>query len=140
MPGLLPMKASTAVLAFAVLASSAALAADPKTVEELAVISDLETARLDPLSIRRLGDDARFDVGVAWRDPARRPRGEAATRVVQYVAHCNDGTLALASVSTSDEQGRPLKRYLVPPGSADPFQPPPGSQEAAWIGKVCGRN
>jgi hypothetical protein len=134
------MKAPAAVLTFAVFASSVALAAEPKTVEELAVISDLETARLDPLSIRRFGDDARFDVGVGWRDPARRPPGEAATRVVQYVAKCKDGTLALASVSTSDEQGRPLKRYLVPPGSADAIRPPPDSQEAAWLEKVCSRN
>ncbi|CAN0511127.1 unnamed protein product, partial [Phaeothamnion confervicola] len=122
-----------AVLGWVLVAPFTALAADPKTVEELAVVRDAEVARLDRLSMRKSGDDARFDIDVAWRDPAQRPEGEPATRVIRYAAKCKDLTLALASISTSDPQGRPLKIYLVPPGTAEFSRPADGSREAGWI-------
>lgn len=127
-----------AILGWALVAPPTALAADPKTVEEVAVIRDAEVARLDRLSIRKAGDDARFDVGVAWRDPSLRPEGEPATRVIRYAAKCKDLTLALASVSISDPQGRLLKKYLVPPGSAEFSRPADGSRGAEWIEQACG--
>jgi hypothetical protein len=40
-------------------------------------------------------------------------------------------TLALTSVATIDEQGRPMKRYLVPPGSADYLRAPASSRGGA---------
>ncbi len=132
------MKYRLAILGWALVAPPSALAADPKTVEEVAVIRDAEVARLDRLSIRKAGDEARFDVDVAWRDPVQRPEGESATRVIQYAAKCKDLTLALASVSTSDAQGRPLKKYLVPPGTAEFSRPADGSREAGWIEQACG--
>jgi hypothetical protein len=134
------MKSCFSLLGLALVAQSAAFAAEPKTVEELAVIRDFEVARLDKLSIRSLGDNARFEVGVAWRDPAQRPQGEPATRVVRYFAQCKDKMLALDSVATSDEHGKPVKSYLVPPGSAEFWRPPAGSREAGWIEQACGRN
>lgn len=129
-----------ALLGLALVGQTTAAAAEPKTVEELAVIRTFEVSRLDKLGIQRLGDDIRFDVDVAWRDPAQRPQGEPATRVVRYVGKCKDKTLALASVVTSDEHGRAIKRYLVPPGGAEFSRPPAGSPEAEWIEQACLRN
>ncbi len=128
------------IAALALVVQSAAWAAEPKTVEELAVIDQAETARLDKTTVQSGGDQTRFDVSVAWRDPAQRPEGAAATRVVRYVANCKARTLALAMVVTSDQYGRMLKRYLVPPGTGDYTAPPAGSQEAGWMAQACGRN
>jgi hypothetical protein len=127
-------------LAGSVLAAQTAAAAPPATVEELAVVNEFEAAKLDRLGIQRAGDDVRFDVTVTRRDPARRAQGEAASREVRYLGRCRDKTLALSSVTTSDEHGRPIKRYLVPPGSAEFSPAPAGSQEAGWIEQACERN
>ena len=124
-------------LVASVLAAQTAAAA---TVEELAVVHEFEVAKLDRLGIQRAGDDVRFDVTVTRPDQAGRAQGEAASREVRYLGRCQDKTLALSSVTTSDEHGRPIKRYLVPPGSADFMRAPAGSQEAGWIEQACGRN
>ena len=137
------MKIFNAIAAFAfmmgtaVWADEAKTAAAPKTVEELAIIGPGEIARLDKTTILSRGHETRFDVNVAWRDPAQRPEAAAATRVVRYVANCKDTTLALAMVVTSDQNGRTLKRYLVPPGGADYAVPQAGSQEAGWMAQAC---
>ena len=127
-------------LVTSVLAAQAASAAPPATVEELAVVHEFEAAKLDKSGIQRAGDDVRFDVTVTRRDPAGRAQGEAASREMRYLGRCQDKTLALSSVITSDEHGRPIKRYLVPPGSAEFTRAPAGSQEAGWIEQACGRN
>jgi len=124
----------------ALAAQPAAAAAAPASVEELAVIQGFESAQLDKLGIQRAGDDFRFDVIVARRDPAQRTQGEPASREVRYLGRCKDKALALSSVTTNDEYGKPIKRYLVPPGSAEFSPPPAGSQAAEWITQACGRN
>ncbi|MEO8165494.1 MAG: hypothetical protein ABI619_08855 [Betaproteobacteria bacterium] len=126
-----------ALFGLTIVAHATAWAADPSTVEELAVIRESEVARLDKTSILSRGDEARFDVGVAWRDPSQKPQGEPVTRVVRYVAHCKDKTLAPAMVVTYDEYGRTLKRYLVPPGSGEYSAPQAGSQESGWVEQAC---
>lgn len=134
------MKIFSAIAVMACMVNATAWAADPKTVEELAVIGPAETARLDKTTVLSRGDQTRFDVNVAWRDPAQRPEGAEATRVVRYVANCKDKTLALALVETSDQNGRTLKRYLVPPGSAEYAAPQPQSQQEGWLAQACQRN
>ncbi len=131
------MKIFSALVAMSCVLNTAAWAADPKTVEELAVIGQAESARLDKSTIVSRGDQIRFDVSVAWRDPAQRPEGAAATRVVRYVANCKDKTLSLAMVETSDQDGRTLKRYLVPPGTGEYAAPQAGSLEAGWLSQAC---
>jgi len=134
------MKFWIALVASALAAQTQATAAAPATVEDLAVVQEFESAKLDKLGIQRAGDDVRFDVTVTRRDPARRAQGEAVSREVRYLGRCQDKTLALSSVTTSDEYGKPIKRYLVPPGSAEFSPAPAGSQAAEWIAQACGRN
>jgi len=119
---------------------AAATAAAPSTVEELAAIGAAEEAKLDKLGIVRSGDGVRFDVAVTRRDSAQRPQGEPAARTVRYLGRCATKTLALSSVTTSDEYGKALKRYLVPPGGAQFSPPQPGSREAQWLDQACAVN
>jgi hypothetical protein len=133
------MKLWMAFVGLGLAAQPAVMVATPPTVEELAIIGASDEAKLDMLGIRREGDDVRFDVAVTRRDPAQSAKGEPASREVRYLGRCNDKALALSSVTTSDEYGKPIKRYLVPPGSAEFSRPPAGSQQAEWIEQACGR-
>jgi hypothetical protein len=128
------MNKSLAIILAATLCG-AAQAADP--VESLASIDEGESASLDRQSIQAQGGLTRFDVRVAWRDPAQRPAGAAASRIVRYVAQCGQGTLALAAVATLDTEGRMMKSYVVPPGGSEFAAPAAGSREADWIQAAC---
>jgi len=134
------MKFWMAFVGLGLAAQPAAAVAAPPTVEELAVIAASDEAKLDKIGIQRAGNNVRFDVIVARRDPAQRTQGEPASREVRYLGRCKDKALALSSVTTNDEYGKPIKRYLVPPGSAEFSPPPAGSQAAEWITQACGRN
>lgn len=119
------------------LAAMLAPAQAADTAESLATIGEQESAHLDLQSAQARGELTRFDVRVAWRDPAQRPAGAAASRIVRYVARCGPGTLALAAVATVDADGRMTKSYVIPPGGAEFEVPAPGSREAEWLKAAC---
>src|SRR5688572_7812635 len=97
-------------------------AAEAYTVESLSEIRESETATMDSQSILVRGAEAGFEVRVEWRDPAQRPDGAPAARVIRYVAKCPDRTIGVAAVTILAPDGRILRRHLIPPGGAD-FSP-----------------
>lgn len=127
--------ATIAMAAVAAMFAAASQGAD--TVETLSKIAVDETASLDAQSIQVRGDLTRFDVKVAWRDPAQRPAGAPAKRVIRYVAQCPRKMLTVSAVATLDDNGRMLKSYMVPPGTADFSAPVEGSREAGWLAAAC---
>ena len=127
--------ATLAIIAMVAMFAAASHGAD--VVEALASISADETASLDAQSIQVRGDLTRFDVKVAWRDPAQRPAGTPANRIIRYVAQCTRKVLMVSAVATRDESGRMLKSYVVPPGAADFSAPAEGSREAGWLAAAC---
>jgi hypothetical protein len=117
--------------------ASAGAHAEYPSIEDAAAITDAHTVRLERDSIARQADLVRFDVWVGWKDPATRPQGEAARKVVRYLARCQDGTLAVSSVATFPTAGQPGKTYGIAPGGWD-FEPPAaGSPGADWLKRVC---
>jgi hypothetical protein len=115
----------------------AAAAPAAPSAESLATIGEAEVASLDANSIQSRGGVQRFDVRVSWRDAQKRPAGAAASRVVRYLARCEQGTMALAAVATLDDNGRMLKSHVVPPGGAEYAAPVAGSREAHWLQDAC---
>src|SRR6185436_10279984 len=87
------------------------------TIEELAIVRDFEVAQIDRQTVRILGDEARVDVHVTWRDPAQRPSDAPSSRVIRYILKCKDQTTGLAAVMTIDQNGKMIKRFVTPPGS-----------------------
>jgi hypothetical protein len=116
-----------------------AAAAPADGVESLAKIGEGEVANFDAQSVQSRGGMQRFDVRVSWREAQQRPPGAAASRVVRYVARCEQGTMALAAVATIDDNGRMMKSYVVPPGGSEFAAPGPGSREAGWLEAACRR-
>lgn len=124
-----------AVIAFAAMFAGAAQAAD--TAESLANIGEAETAVFDAQSVQTRNEGTRFDVRVTWRDADKRPAGAAASRVIRYVARCEQRAIAVAAVATLDANGKMLKSYVLPPGGSDFSAPPEGSREAGWLAAAC---
>lgn len=121
------------------LLAAPAYAQDDYTLESLAAVSEQNTARLDPNSIRQEAGISRFDVQVAWKDLERKPPDAPAVRHVRYLANCSQRLLALAGVSVHDESGRLLKNAIVPPGAWEYEQPKEGTREAQWLQQVCSK-
>ena len=125
------------VLTIMSMAGVSVFAQDSGTIEELAIIRDFEVAQIDRQTIRTLGEEARADVRVTWRDPGQRPPDAAASRVIRYIVKCKDRTIGLGAVTTIDQNGKMIKRYVVPPGGWDFVSLKKGSYEERWLREVC---
>jgi hypothetical protein len=125
------------LLAIVWIGGSPVFAQDSGTIEELAIIRDFEVAQIDRQTVRIVGEEARVDVRVTWRDPAQRPSDAPASRVIRYIVKCKDRTLGLAAVMTIDQNGKMIKRFVTPPGSWDFVPPNKGSHEERWMKEVC---
>ncbi|HWH47781.1 MAG TPA: surface-adhesin E family protein [Burkholderiales bacterium] len=125
------------LLTIPLMAGPAVFARDADTLEELAVVRDFEVVQIDRQTVRIAGDEARVDVRVTWRDPAQRPPDAAASRVIRYILKCKDQTTGVAAVTTIDQNGKMIKRFVTPPGSWDFVGPKPGSYEQRWLKEVC---
>lgn len=124
-------------LMIVLLAGASADARDSDTIEELAEVRDFETAKIDKQTLKTLGEETRVDVRVTWRDPGQRPPGASASRVLRYVVKCKDQTIGLAAVTTIDQDGKMIKRFVTPPGSWDFVLPKKGSHEERWLEEAC---
>jgi hypothetical protein len=115
-----------------------ALAQAPDSAEALAIPQPGEAAELDLQSIRRYGERAgRFEVTIAWADPARgRPDGLWPRRV-RYAIDCEEETMMLAAVGVFDNAGQVQRTMVVPPGAVDAVKPAKGSTEHKWLRKAC---
>jgi hypothetical protein len=125
------------IFALALAASAAAFAQGAYTVEEVSEIRDFETAVMDGQTIEAVGNDARFEVLVKWRDPEQRPPGAPYKRVFRHVARCADGTLAITSITAFDDNGKVIKTYVFPPGAAEFAPAKEGSREQRWVKQAC---
>jgi hypothetical protein len=132
------MRLRYAFAPLALLLAVPAFPQDPPSIESMAEVKTGEKAQLDMQTIRRYGDvQGRFDVVVAWADPAvQRPEGQAMRRL-RYMANCEEGTMTLAAVGVFDSSGNVLKTMVAPPGSLDPVKPEKGSEESKWLRRVC---
>ena len=119
------------------LAGASAYARDSDTIEELAEVRDFEAAQIDKQTVKTLGDVTRVDVRVTWRDPGQRPPGAPGSRVLRYIVKCKDQTIGLAAVTTIDQNGTMIKRFVTPPGSWDFVPPKKGSHEERWLEEAC---
>jgi hypothetical protein len=119
------------------MAGAPVLAQESGTIEELAIIRDFEVAQIDRQTVRIVGEEARADVRVTWRDPGQRPPDAPASRVIRYIWKCKDQTIGLAAVTTIDQYGKMIKRHVIPPGSWDFVPPKKGSQEERWFKELC---
>jgi hypothetical protein len=104
-------------LMIVLLAGTSTYARDSDTIEELAEVRDFETAQIDKQTVKTLGEETRVDVRVTWRDPGQRPPGAPGSRVLRYIVKCKDQAIALAAVTTIDQNGKMIKRFVTPPGS-----------------------
>jgi len=113
-------------------------AQDPAGAETLAKPRDGESATLELETIRKFGDAvARFEVTIAWTDPARSAPSDYGARRVRYMANCEDGTLALAAVAVFDRSGALQKTLVVPPGASDTVKPGKGTDAEKWLRRAC---
>ena len=119
------------------MAGASAFAGDADTIEQLAIVRDFEVAQIDRQAVRIVGDEARVDVRVTWRDPGQRPSEAAASRVIRYIVKCKEQMIGLAAVTTIDQHGKMIKRQVVPPGSWDFVPATKGSHEERWVKEVC---
>ena len=125
------------LLTMVLMAAACVFARDSDTIDELAIVREFEVAQIDRQTVRVVGDEARVDVRVTWRDPGQRPSDAPASRVIRYILKCKDRTTGLAAVTTIDQNGKMIKRFVTPPGSWDFVQPKPGSHEERWLKEVC---
>lgn len=119
------------------LAGTSAYARNSDTIEELAEVRDFETAQIDKQTLRTLGEETRVEVRVTWRDPGQRPPDAPASRVLRYIVKCKAQTIGLAAVTTIDQYGKMIKRFVTPPGSWDFVLPKKGSHEERWLEEAC---
>lgn len=137
------MKTRFSFAAMALCAASAVFAQDSRAddsydVDELYQIREFETATLDTGSKAAQGRDVRFHVHVRYTDPAKRPEGAPAMRVIRYLMRCEANTLSVLAVLTLNERNEPMKNYLFPPGSMDFLPVVAGSREDGWAQEICG--
>lgn len=125
------------LLTIVLMAGASVSAQDSATIEELAKVRDFEVTRIDKQTLKTLGEETRVDVHVTWRDPWQRPPDAPASRVLRYIVKCKDQTIGLAAVTTIDQYGKMLKRFVIPPGSWDFVLPKKGSHEERWLEEVC---
>jgi hypothetical protein len=125
------------LLTIALMAGVSVFAQGSGTIEELAIIRDFEVAQIDRQAVRIVGEEARADVRVTWRDPGQRPPDAPASRVIRYIVKCKDQTIGLAAVMTIDQNGKMIKRHVVPPGGWDFVPLKKGSFEERWFKEVC---
>ena len=119
------------------LAGSSAYARNFDTIEGLAEVGDFEVAQIDKHTVKTLGEETRVEVRVTWRDPGQRPPGAPPSRVLRYVVKCKDQTIGLAAVTTIDQNGKMIKRFVTPPGSWDFVPAKKASHEERWLEEVC---
>ena len=100
-------------------------------------IGDEHVTRLQRESVTRFGELLRFEVKVAWKDPAARPDTEAPIRIVRYLAKCPQKELAVAAVAVFDPSNRMVKSFGIPPGGWEYAPAKAGSPQAEWLEKAC---
>lgn len=136
------MKTVFSFAAIALCAASAVYAQDSRAddsynVDELYQIREFETATLDTGSKSSQGREVRFHVHIRYTDPAKRPQGAPALRVIRYLMRCDEKSLGVSAVLTLNERNELMKNYLFPPGGMDFFPVVEGSREDGWAKEVC---
>ena len=131
------MKLPSIPLMIALMVGASVYARDTDTIEQLAEVRDFEVARIDKATVKTLGGETRVDVHVTWRDLGQRPPDAPASRVLRYIVKCKDQTIGLAAVTTIDQNGKMIKRFVTPPGSLDFVPAKKGAHEERWVKEVC---
>ncbi len=107
------------------------------TIEDAARITEAHSTKLDRDSAHRHGDMIRFDVRLGWKNPDTRPETEAPTRMVRYLAKCDDKLLAVSAVAIIDGQNRIVRNFGIAPGGWDFLPPVSASPEAGFLERIC---
>lgn len=126
------------------LSAAALLAAAPAhaqftydTIEDAARITEAHSTKLDRDSAQRHGDMIRFDVRLGWKNAEARPENEAPTRLIRYLAKCDDKQLAVSAVAIIDGQNRIVRNFGIAPGGWDFLPPAAATPEAGFLERIC---